>query len=99
MLGSRRFTTDMERVLFARVANRAIDPALKLAPAEMAYPVAIPGPDSMEEDRAYRAMDLLVEAVAGLLDRKVRQWPHLVNTEVATQYRDQGVEIAERQVS
>ena len=35
VLGGRRFTTDIERVLFALVANRAIDPASKLAAAEV----------------------------------------------------------------
>ena len=65
VLGSRRFTTDVERVLFALVANRAIDPASKLAAAEWAsYDVAIPGLDGMDEDQAYRAMDLLVQADA-----------------------------------
>jgi hypothetical protein len=45
VLGARRFTTDVERVLFALVANRAIDPTSKLAAAEWAtYDVAIPGP-------------------------------------------------------
>jgi hypothetical protein len=65
VLGARRFTTDVERVLFALVANRAIDPASKLAAAEWAtYDVAIPGLAGMDEDQAYRAMDLLVEADA-----------------------------------
>ena len=65
VLGSRRFTTDVERVLFALVANRAIDPTSKLAAAEWAtHDVAIPGLDGMDEDQAYRAMDLLVEADA-----------------------------------
>ena len=50
-------------MLFALVANRAIDPASKLAAAEWAsYDVAIPGLEDMDEDQAYRAMDLLVEA-------------------------------------
>lgn len=63
VLGGRRFTTDVERVLFALVANRAIDPASKLAAAEWAScDVAIPGLDQMDEDQAYRAMDLLIEA-------------------------------------
>ena len=63
VLGGRRFSTDVERVLFALVANRAIDPASKLAAAEWAScDVAIPGLDGMDEDQAYRAMDLLVEA-------------------------------------
>jgi transposase len=63
VLGGRRFSTDVERVLFALVANRAIDPASKLAAAEWAsHDVAIPGLEVMDEDQAYRAMDLLVEA-------------------------------------
>jgi hypothetical protein len=63
VLGGRRFSTDVERVLFALVANRAIAPASKLAAAEWAScDVAIPGLQGMDEDQAYRAMDLLVEA-------------------------------------
>lgn len=65
LLGRRRFGTDVERVLFALVANRAIDPASKLAAAEwVTCDVAVPGLDTMDEDQAYRAMDLLVEADA-----------------------------------
>lgn len=65
VLGGRRFSTDVERVLFAMVANRAIDPMSKLATAEWAScDVALPGLESMDEDQAYRAMDLLVEADA-----------------------------------
>ena len=63
VLGSRRFSTDVERVLFALVANRALAPASKLAAAEWAsQDVAIPGLCGMDEDHAYRAMDLLVDA-------------------------------------
>jgi transposase len=65
VLGARRFTTDVERVLFALVANRALDPCSKLAAAEWASQDAhIPGLAAMDEDQAYRAMDLLVEADA-----------------------------------
>src|SRR5215213_1001634 len=65
VLGARRFSTDVERVLFALVANRALDPCSKLAAAEWASQDAhIPGLDAMDEDQAYRAMDLLVEADA-----------------------------------
>ena len=38
VLGARRFSTDVERVLFALVANRALDPCSKLAAAEWASP-------------------------------------------------------------
>jgi hypothetical protein len=64
-LGQRRFATDVERVLFALVANRALAPASKLAASEWAScDVAIPGFEAMDEDQAYRAMDVLVEADA-----------------------------------
>ena len=47
------------------VANRAIDPMSKLANAEWATcHVALPGIESMDEDQAYRAVDLLVAADA-----------------------------------
>jgi Transposase DDE domain len=59
----RRFTTAVERVLFALVANRAIAPMSKLSAAEWACEdVVIPGLAGMDDDQAYRAMDLLVEA-------------------------------------
>ena len=65
VLGPRRFGTDVERVLFALVANRALDPCSKLAAAEWAScDVAIAGLAGMDEDQAYRAMDLLIEADA-----------------------------------
>jgi hypothetical protein len=53
----------VERVLFALVCNRAVDPMSKLSAAEWAScDVAIPGLAGMDEDQAYRAMDLLVAA-------------------------------------
>jgi len=88
VLGPRRFTTDMERVCFALVANRAIEPMSKLSAADWACcDVALDGLDAMDEDQAYRAMDLLVEAdaqaevseavffaVANLLNLEVDLW-------------------------
>src|SRR5687768_11421290 len=63
VLGGRRFTTDVERVLFALVANRALAPASKLAAADWAtHDAAIPGLMEATDDQAYRAMDLLIEA-------------------------------------
>src|SRR6266496_6134507 len=59
----RRFTTAVERVLFALVCNRAIAPMSKLSAAEwVTEDVVIPGLGGMDDDQAYRAMDLLVEA-------------------------------------
>ena len=63
LLGARRFTTDVERMVFALVANRAVAPSSKLAAAEWAScDVAVPGLEAMDDDQAYRAMDLLIEA-------------------------------------
>src|SRR6266540_2467493 len=59
----RRFTTAVERVLFALVCNRAIAPMSKLGAAEWASEdVAIPGLGGLDHDQTYRAMDQLVEA-------------------------------------
>ena len=73
VLGARRFTTDVERVLFALVCNRALDPCSKLAAAEWAsHDVHIPGLAAMDEDQAYRAMDLLIDADAeALMERRL----------------------------
>ncbi len=63
VIGPRRFTTDVERVVFALVANRAVAPMSKLSAAEWAsLDTVIPGLESMSDDQAYRAMDILVEA-------------------------------------
>jgi len=65
LLGPRRFTTDVERIVFALVANRALAPSSKLAATEWAErDAAIPGLSGFTDDQAYRAMDLLVEADA-----------------------------------
>jgi transposase len=81
----RRFTTNVERVLFALVANRAIEPMSKLSAAEWASEdVIIPGLASMDDDQAYRAMDLLVEAdTEGAVQEAVFfAVAHLLNLEV-----------------
>jgi hypothetical protein len=66
VLDGRRFRSQVERVLFALVANRAVAPTSKLAAAEWAScDVAIPGLSMMDDDQAYRAMDLLIDADAG----------------------------------
>jgi len=60
---ARKFTTNMERVLFALVANRAVQPLSKLSAAEwVGEDTIIPGLSMMDEDHAYRAMDLLIDA-------------------------------------
>jgi transposase len=81
----RRFTTNMERVCFALVANRAIEPMSKLSATEwVREDVVIPGLDTMDEDQAYRAMDLLVQAdTEGAVQEAVFfAVAHLLNLEV-----------------
>jgi transposase len=81
----RRFTTNMERVLFALVANRATEPMSKLSAAEWAgQDVVIPGLGGMDDDQAYRAMDLLVEADARAQVQEAVFFAvaHLLNLEV-----------------
>lgn len=81
----RRFTTVVERVLFALVANRAIEPMSKLSAAEWAREdVVVPGLTGMDDDQAYRVMDLLVEAdTAGQVQETVSfAVAHLLNLEV-----------------
>jgi Transposase DDE domain len=69
----RRFTTNVERVLFALAANRAIEPMSKLSAAGWVREDAvIAGLPAMDDDRAYRAMDLLAEAdTAGAVQEAV----------------------------
>jgi transposase len=64
-LRGRRHRSDVERVLFALVANRAIAPASKLAASEwVTHDAAIPGLERIDPDAAYRAMDVLATADA-----------------------------------
>lgn len=86
LLGPRKFTTDVERVLFALVANRALAPSSKLAATEWAaLDVAIPDLDAgFSDDQAYRAMDLLIEAdaTAALQEAVFFATANLLNLEV-----------------
>lgn len=85
VLGGRRFRTDVERVLFALVADRAVAPVSKLAAAEWATrDVVVPGLAGMDKDQAMRAMDLLVDAdTTGAVQEAVFfSAAHLLNLEV-----------------
>jgi len=54
----------VERVLFALVAQRALEPGSKLAATDwVAHRVAIEGCPGFSDDAAYRAMDFLLEAL------------------------------------
>ena len=87
----RRFTTAVERVLFALVANRAIEPMSKLSAAQWATEdVVIAGLGRMDDEQAYRAMDLLVEAdTQGQVQEAVFfAVAHLLNLEVDVLFFD-----------
>lgn len=63
LLRTHRFEIPIERLLFALVANRALDPSSKLAIEEwVAEEVAIPGLESVQVQQLYRAMDFLLNA-------------------------------------
>lgn len=57
----RAFRRDVERLLFAMVANRALAPASKLGVERWVEQVHVPGLDTVAVQQLYRAMDFLVE--------------------------------------
>ena len=63
LLKERKYTTPVERSLFALVANRALDPGSKLAVERwVREEAAIPGLEEIAVQNLYRAMDFLLEA-------------------------------------
>jgi hypothetical protein len=63
LLGKRSFRTPVERLIFAMVAQRAIDPGSKLSiESWVADEVFIPGLAEVDAQQAYRAMDVLLGA-------------------------------------
>lgn len=73
----------VERVLFALVANRAIDPSSKLAATSwVADRVHIDGLDGFYADTAYRAMDWLLEVEDDLAEAVYWSTADLLNLEV-----------------
>jgi hypothetical protein len=70
LAGRRADPAGVERVLFAPVANRALEPCSKLAATRWVGEVAyVPGLAALDEDAAYRAMDLLLEVEEGLAEQ------------------------------
>ena len=73
----------VERVLFALVANRALDPGSKLAATRWVGQVAhVPGLAGLDEDAAYRAMDLLLEVEDTLAEQVFWATATLLDLEV-----------------
>ncbi len=83
MLGRTRRDARTERVLFALVANRALDPCSKLAAAHWAGRKAwIGGLAETSDDACYRAMDWLHQ-VRGAVEKEIfHQVANLLNLEV-----------------
>jgi hypothetical protein len=81
--GRPRESTLSERVLFALVANRALDPGSKLAAADwVSNDVHIDGLPEIGEDACYRAMDWLLEIEHELAQQVYWQVATLLDLEV-----------------
>ena len=83
LLAKRGFKTPIERLLFAMVANRALDPSSKLAMEDwVAKDVLIPDLAGVTSDQLYRAMDFLLAADAELQELVFFNAANLLNLEV-----------------
>lgn len=83
LLEGRRLDARAERVLFAMVANRALEPLSKLAASKWLCERAwVPGLEEMDEDACYRAMDWLLEVEDELCEQVYFQTADLLNLEV-----------------
>jgi hypothetical protein len=83
LLAGRRLDARVERILFALVANRALEPLSKLAATKwVAERVAVPGLDTVDDDACYRAMDWLLEVEADLTEAVYWSTADLLNLEV-----------------
>ena len=79
----RRLDAATERVLFALVAQRALEPGSKLAATGwVAERVAIAGWRGFSDDAAYRAMDFLLDALGEIAARIFGSVAHLLNLDV-----------------
>ena len=83
LAAGRRFTTDVERVAFALVANRALEPASKLAATQwVAERAWIGGLAAVTDDACYRAMDWLLDIHDELAEQTYWATADLLNLEV-----------------
>jgi transposase len=72
-----------ERVIFALVAQRALEPASKLAATSwVTERVAIEGCAGFSDDQAYRAMDFLLDALDEIAGQVFGQVAHVLNLDV-----------------
>jgi hypothetical protein len=83
LLSGRRLDPRAERVLFAMVANRALEPLSKLAASKWLCERAwIQDLAELDEDSCYRAMDWLLEVEDDLAEQVYFQTADLLNLEV-----------------
>jgi len=83
LLEGRRLDARAERVLFAMVANRALEPLSKLAASKWVSERAwIDGLTELDEDACYRAMDWLLEVQEELCEQVYFEIADLLNLEV-----------------
>jgi hypothetical protein len=83
LLAERRLDAGAERVLFALVANRALEPLSKLAATRwVAERVALPGLEEVSDDACYRAMDWLLAIESKLAEQVYWAVADLLNLEV-----------------
>ncbi len=84
-----RFSTRMERAIFAMVANRALDPSSKLAMEDwVGSETVIPGLGAVEVKTLYRAMDFVLGAAPAIEQRVYWAVADLLNLEVDLLYFD-----------
>ncbi|MGZ6590077.1 MAG: IS1634 family transposase [Solirubrobacteraceae bacterium] len=83
LLEGRRLDPRAERVIFAMVANRALEPLSKLAASKWLSERAwIQGLPELDEDACYRAMDWLLEVEDELAEQVYFETADLLNLEV-----------------
>ena len=83
LLEGRRLDPRAERVIFAMVANRALEPLSKLAASKWVCERAwIAGLSVLDEDACYRAMDWLLEIEEELAEQVYFETADLLNLEV-----------------
>ncbi|WP_353949025.1 IS1634 family transposase [Sporolactobacillus sp. Y61] len=89
LLAGRKHDIDVERLIFAMVANRALDPTSKLGLEEWIQDeVALPGLNEAHVHQFYRAMDLLLEMRSQLEEQVYFSTANLLNLEVDLIYFD-----------
>ncbi len=81
--GRRLDALAVERVVFALVAQRALEPGSKLAGTKwVAERVAVEGLSAFSDDQAYRAMDFLLDALDDIAGEVFASVAHLLNLDL-----------------